>query len=363
MNFFRKYLVPGFVFQSITIGGGYGTGRELVEYFLKLGPWQGLGAMLVATLIWSLVLAVTFELARISQTFDYKSFLNKLLGPGWMAYEFVYVVGLILVISVLGSAAGDLVHDMYGVHNLVGIIGMMIAVGILAFAGGVWIERVLSFWSIALYVVYIILLILFFYRYSDAMYAAFGSPSEGGNWFLSGMKYAAYNVGIVPAILFIARHFDNRKEATVAGVLAGFIAMIPALFIYMSMLTEYPAILPENVPTDFLLTKLNMPAFQWVFRLILLGTFVETGVGLIHGFNERVSTVLKQRGRQMSGWIRVLVAQLILIVGLFLAKEIGLIDLIDKGYGTLTWGYWIVYLIPVLTLGVYRIIQFERTPK
>ena len=36
--FFRKYLLPGFVFQSIVIGGGYGTGRELVEYFLQFGP-------------------------------------------------------------------------------------------------------------------------------------------------------------------------------------------------------------------------------------------------------------------------------------------------------------------------------------
>ena len=39
--FFRKYLLPGFVFQSIVIGGGYGTGRELVEFFLKFGPWAG----------------------------------------------------------------------------------------------------------------------------------------------------------------------------------------------------------------------------------------------------------------------------------------------------------------------------------
>ena len=40
--FFRKYLLPGFVFQSIVIGGGYGTGRELVEFFLKFGPLGGL---------------------------------------------------------------------------------------------------------------------------------------------------------------------------------------------------------------------------------------------------------------------------------------------------------------------------------
>ena len=28
----RQLLVPGAVFQSIVVGGGYGTGREIVQY-------------------------------------------------------------------------------------------------------------------------------------------------------------------------------------------------------------------------------------------------------------------------------------------------------------------------------------------
>ena len=31
-NWFQRYLLPGFVFQSVIIAGGYGTGRELVEF-------------------------------------------------------------------------------------------------------------------------------------------------------------------------------------------------------------------------------------------------------------------------------------------------------------------------------------------
>ena len=34
---FQKYFVPGIVFQSCVIAGGYGTGRELVEYFMGYG--------------------------------------------------------------------------------------------------------------------------------------------------------------------------------------------------------------------------------------------------------------------------------------------------------------------------------------
>ena len=46
-------------------------------------------------------MAATFELARMTKSLDYRTFLGHLLGKGWIAYEFVYVAGMILVVSVL----------------------------------------------------------------------------------------------------------------------------------------------------------------------------------------------------------------------------------------------------------------------
>ena len=41
---FQRWLLPGFLFQSVIIGGGYATGRELVEFFLSAGPLGGWSA-------------------------------------------------------------------------------------------------------------------------------------------------------------------------------------------------------------------------------------------------------------------------------------------------------------------------------
>ena len=79
---FRRFLLPGFVFQSMCIAGGYGTGRELVEFFLRFGPAGGLQGMIPATLVVSAGCIVAFELARMTKAFDYRSFLRILLGPG-----------------------------------------------------------------------------------------------------------------------------------------------------------------------------------------------------------------------------------------------------------------------------------------
>ena len=57
-KFVRIYLVPGAVFQSILVGGGYGTGREVVEYFTRFGPTGGLLSAGLACAIFILVLVL-----------------------------------------------------------------------------------------------------------------------------------------------------------------------------------------------------------------------------------------------------------------------------------------------------------------
>ncbi|NNM33496.1 MAG: hypothetical protein HKO53_10545, partial [Gemmatimonadetes bacterium] len=52
---FRRYFLPGFLFQSVVIAGGYGTGAELSEFFLTQGPMGGLLAIVAATVVFSAV--------------------------------------------------------------------------------------------------------------------------------------------------------------------------------------------------------------------------------------------------------------------------------------------------------------------
>ena len=38
----------------------------------------------------------------------------------------------------------------------------------------------------------------------------------------------------------------------------------------------------------------------------------------------------------------------------------GLIDLIAKGYGTISWGFFVVFIIPLMTLGIYKIVKRDK---
>jgi len=47
MNWIRTWILPGAVFQSVLVGGGYGTGREVVEFISRFGPMGELLSNLV----------------------------------------------------------------------------------------------------------------------------------------------------------------------------------------------------------------------------------------------------------------------------------------------------------------------------
>ncbi len=97
-----------------------------------------------------------------------------------------------------------------------------------------------------------------------------------------------------------------------------------------------------------------------VYLVTLFGTLVETGVGFIQGTIERIDAVRVEanapplprltRGALAAGGIA-LSASL---------ATFGIIALIAEGYGMLAWGAFAVYVLPVLSVGVWMIRRADR---
>ena len=217
-NWFQIYLVPGIVFQSMVIAGGYGTGRELVEYFLQFGPKAGLlGLLGVSMAVWSGLCALTFCFARRFAAYDYKSLFSRLLGRAWPVYEACYFAMILLILAVIASASGETLRALFNLPYGIGVALMMGAVALLVYAGAQAIERFLSGWSFVLYGVYILFVVLCLTRFGSSAVQAISEPIQGSGWAMGGLKYAWYNLGIIPAVLFTVRHQQNDKITVVEG--------------------------------------------------------------------------------------------------------------------------------------------------
>lgn len=371
---FQRFLLPGFVFQSVVIAGGYGTGREIVEFFLTLGPRGGLAAMAVATVIWSIVCAVSYDFARHFQAKEYQTFFRELIGPFGFAYEVTWYAFMLLVLAVVAAAAGSILEGTFGLNYWVGVIGMTALIGLLVFLGTQAIERVLAAWSLVLYAVFVVMFVWSIVRFGPDIAAALSSgegssapPADGGsNWVVGGIQYAGYNLAIIPALLFSIRHIRTRGEAIGAGLLAGPIAMIPAFLFFVAMVALYPGIVDAEVPANTVLEALGSRPFQVAFQIMLFGTLVETGTGMIHSVNERIAKALapssgadadpkaEDATGHFSQRARAGVALTWLVAAASIA-QFGLIDLIARGYGTMTWVFIAIYVVPILTIGVWKL--------
>ena len=150
MRFLSIYFLPGAVLQSVMIGGGYGTGRVLVEFFTRHGIADGFLGQLLATALVSAIFAITLALAVRFQAYDYRSFFRLLLGRAWFLFEILLMVLFVLVLAVMGSAAGGILQDSLGLPARTGAVVMLVLVVFLTFFGRDLITRVLASWSVLL---------------------------------------------------------------------------------------------------------------------------------------------------------------------------------------------------------------------
>jgi uncharacterized membrane protein YkvI len=142
--------------------------------------------------------------ARQYRAFDYRSFCRIFLGRFWVLFEIGYYALLLLVLSVLSSAAGKLLAQMFGLPELINSILFMAVVA-------------------------------FVVRDS--------------------LSYTGYNVVILPILIFVARNFETRREALIAGALAGPLILLPGLASIFALSAFYPGILTAPLPISVVLAQ------------------------------------------------------------------------------------------------------------
>lgn len=360
-HFFKAYILPGAVFQSVVVGGGYGTGREIVEYFTQFGLGGGLLAMVVTLICWGAVLGLTYEFARMNQVYDYRRFFKKLLGRAWFLFEILYVLMMVLVLAVVASAAGEILVETFDLPYSVGLLAMLTLVGVLMFYGRDLITRVMAFWTIVLYAVFILYFVMAFSSLGEEVSNALASSIVESGWAVSGFKYAMYNLAIVPAILFATRGIETREVAFKSGFFSAFVCLIPALLFHITFSGAFPGILSEEIPLYWMIGQIGASFLLILYVGVLFGTFVETGAGYIQGVNERIDGFLmEERGTQLKQWHRIVLGLAGMSVSAGLAT-LGIVTLIAQGYGLISWGFFAVYVLPVSTYGAYLIFR-KRMP-
>lgn len=362
---FQRFLLPGLAFKALVIGGGYATGREVAEFFLPNGPWGGVLAILLATVLFSGGCILTFLFARATRSLDYQTFFKALLGPGWVVWEIVYILFVILILAVYGAAAGALGGAAFGLPAVAGIAALMIGITAFTMFGNRSVERLFEWVSYLLYGVYALFFIFAFTEFGDRIASGFAVVSAPtGNWGINGATYFSYNILGAIVILPVVRHLTSSRDAVIAGAICGPLTMLPALLFFLATVAFYPQIMSSELPSDYLLERLGRPWFQLLFQLMVFAALLESGASAVHAINERVGKAYERsRGTPIGPKARLSISLGMLAGCMFLAERFGLVALIASGYRAFAYILLAVFVLPLCTIGVRRIIRASRKAK
>lgn len=365
---FGKLILPGIVLQSVLIGGGYATGREIVEYGAKFGAMGWLAG--VGTFLgFAIIAALSFELIRLYKVYDYKSFIHEIGGPLWIVFDVVYFLFMIVIIAVMASATGSIVEQTLGLNYWIGVVAITIIVGILNFFGERLIERFETYGTIALYVGYIIFAIIVISNNHQNMSQVFATgdtsfvPNATAPAILwSGILYCAYNLVVVPSSFFTIKRQTKTSESIISGVIGGILMTIPWFLTYFAVMCFYPneEVLGASVPWLSMMQGVAGPVVIGIFGIVMGWTLIETSTGIIHACIERVNNGLEELHKNQMSRPQQAILTLVILIGAMILSRIGIIDLIATVYNGLAYAFLIIYVVPLLTVGVYKIVKKHK---
>ncbi len=301
---------------------------------------------------------MTYEIARLFRTFDYRSFFLVLLGRYWFLYEILFAAMLVLVLAVSTSAGAQILTDTFGIPHWIGAGTMMAAIVICNFYGRRLVEISLTWGMIAFTSVLLVYVAVVLSSDGDKVIAAVLGGDVKQGWAVDGMRFAFYNSFVIPPLLYVAREFESRHEVVRSGLISAVFGVIPAIIFHLTFIPSFPGILEQQLPTFWVVQGLQMPVLFAAFTIVLFVMIVQTGVGILQGVNERIDAVLiEARGSGFSRSNHALVSLVTVVLSAGLSV-FGVIALVAKGYGAMAWGFVLVYLLPLVTRGIW--IAFIR---
>ena len=99
-----------------------------------------------------------------------------------------------------------------------------------------------------------------------------------------------------------------------------------------------------------------MPVFHLLFQAMIFSALLESGAAAVHAANERIAVAWRERRqRELPNVGRFAIAATLLVGSIFIADHFGLVALIAKGYRGLAYLFLVVYVLPLLTIGAWRL--------
>jgi uncharacterized membrane protein YkvI len=377
-----------FVWFTTHFGGGFASGRQLVDFYVQYG-WYSLFTPILSAAIIALVLYCSWTFAVKHEVYDYRSWSAgyyrplKGLEPLFsLAIEIMYLIILVMATGVAFSTGGTLLTQLVpSLKEHYSLCTVVLALFIFALTiwGAETVRKAATVMAIliiaGMFTVYISNLVTNFPRLIEVLKVA--PSSNGGFWpaLWQSVKYAGLQCSLVGAYTAVADALHTQadvKKATLIGFIvnAGMLVLAATGVLAHYPLTgdllgtvEAPTIMRLPTPITYITQHGGGGNIGVALvSMIILLAVISTGVGLIYGGARRVSTWwMKQTGATSSHRTDIISSAVYVTISWSVAS-FGLIPLIAQGY---TWVGILstpLVVVPILLMGAYYAFGGAKPP-
>ena len=348
-----------FVWFTTHFGGGFASGAQIYNYYVRYGIWCLIMPAL-AMLYNTVFFAYSLHFARKHEVYDYRSYNNAFYGrfaPIFSnLFEVLYVCVMCVAPAVAFATGGATLSELTGLPYLLCTVLIGVFIFIVAVFGTDLVRKVASVLSVCiiagLLIVYIPNIASGFPDITAAAEQMTDArlPLSDALW--SAFIYGTFQLSNIAVFVQHAKSFEKPKDAIKSMGIGFVINTLIMVMVVLGLMTVYtnPDAANQSVPTLFMVQNGAGAAFMTplISILIILGA-VSTAVNMVAAMVKRIcKNTTAASGSRIRISKREIIAALICCIIDFGIAQFGLLTLIQRAYSIIAYLAIPVILIPYL---------------
>ncbi|SFH68024.1 Uncharacterized membrane protein YkvI [Tindallia magadiensis] len=284
----KQVFVSGGAIVGSMVGAGFASGQEVMQFFTHLGFTHSIYAGLLSMVLLSWIFMTILEDGRKHQFTNANAIFSHYCGRkiGFFFEWFVPIL-MLMVFSMMISAAGATFHEHYGLHPsfgrmivalftlatvLLGIKGLVRIVGSIAPAF-ICLTILMSLSSIIANPEGI--------RASSQKLMSIDVPSAYQHWFISGFMYASFlMVGFMPFTTEIGKQANSKKETILGGLFGGVFFLTGAMILSTGLLVVIDQVYYRQIPS-LAMASASLPLLASIFAVLMVAGIYTASVSML----------------------------------------------------------------------------------
>lgn len=349
-------------FIGTTIGAGYASGQEILQYFVSFGFWGGTGALLIAGALFFTLSVIVLRLAQRLRTTD----IHQIVNPTSLRVPTVFAdacitASLLGTLVIMLAGAGTALQTGFGLPPLAGAL-LMAAVCVATVLGGI--SGLVRVQGIVVPLIILVAVSVAVWGLvnpgpdvEDVASLVNSSPMIN-QWWVSGILYVAFNFQLAYAVLSpIGQDSSSSTRALITGAALGAGGLVVMAGAIMFAMGAHATLIGR---ADLPMVELAAMIGGWaavLYTVVLLLAQFTTAVSCLYGGVER----LKMLGplRRIPGW---LIAVATAVVATLLSS-VGFSALVGTVYPVLGYAGMVIIVMLIATYVLERTLVRRRAAR